>query len=181
MNNIWTILIVVALVILVIYWRNRNAVWGGLTAGAVIGLLIALFSEFDWPIVLKGAVIGTGLGFFAEMLGGAMKNTKEKGTIQFLVYKSGKSYVGVCLTFDIVEEGSNPKELTQSIIEAAKLHLETVIKHDLSDDLLNRPAPKEYWDKFYATLREIESQKNKYTGGSSIISPYTRELVITVA
>ena len=39
------------------------------------------------------------------------KNTKENGTIEYIVYEEGKNFVGVCLTFDIVEEGENPTEL----------------------------------------------------------------------
>ena len=41
------------------------------------------------------------------------KNTKKEGTIEFLVYKEGKTFVGVCLTFDIVEEGKNPEKLME--------------------------------------------------------------------
>jgi len=43
--------------------------WGSLTAGAVIGLIIALFSGFNWYIVGKGAISGTMIGFAAELLG----------------------------------------------------------------------------------------------------------------
>ncbi|HIH10758.1 TPA: hypothetical protein HA241_01050 [Candidatus Woesearchaeota archaeon] len=66
--NIWAILAVVTVILLVIYWR-RSAVWGGLTAGIIIGLAITLFSGFDWYVVGKGAIIGTMIGFGAELLG----------------------------------------------------------------------------------------------------------------
>ena len=35
------------------------------------------------------------------------KNTKKEGTVEIFVYKEGNVFVGVCLTFDIVEEGKN--------------------------------------------------------------------------
>jgi predicted RNase H-like HicB family nuclease len=49
------------------------------------------------------------------------------------------------LTFDLLEEGETLEEVRYAIIEASKLHLETVIKNNLSEELLNRKAPKEYW------------------------------------
>jgi len=67
-NTIWIILGIVSAFLLVIYFRSRNAVWGGFTIGLIVGLLIALFSGFDWYIVGKSAVSGTVVGFGAEML-----------------------------------------------------------------------------------------------------------------
>jgi gas vesicle protein len=71
---IWYILGVSSIILLIIYSKNRNAVWGGLTAGVVIGLIVALFflikgSGFIWNIIVKGAIIGTIAGFTAELLG----------------------------------------------------------------------------------------------------------------
>lgn len=67
--NIWTILGAISVVLLFVYWGGRNAVWGGLTIGAVVGVTIALFSGFDWYIVGKDAISGTVIGFGAELLG----------------------------------------------------------------------------------------------------------------
>jgi hypothetical protein len=52
-----------------IFWRRQNAVWGGFTTGIIIGFIIALFSEFRWYIVGRGAILGTMIGFVAELLG----------------------------------------------------------------------------------------------------------------
>ena len=78
------------------------------------------------------------------------RNTKKGGLVEFLVYKEGKTFVGVCLTFDIIEEGKDPHKLMQSVREAALGHLRTVRDLGLSDELLNRHAPKEYWQKYEA-------------------------------
>ncbi|MBT9169204.1 MAG: hypothetical protein DDT19_02558 [Syntrophomonadaceae bacterium] len=45
--SIWTILGVATVILLAVYWGNRNAVWGGFTMGIIVGLVIALFSGFD--------------------------------------------------------------------------------------------------------------------------------------
>lgn len=108
------------------------------------------------------------------------KNTKERGTIECLVYKENNTFVGVCLTFDIVEEGDNPTELMKNVREAAELHLETVIRNNLTDELLNRYAPEEYWLKYFAAAKKIE--KPSLTGTNSlIVSPYYRSLVAQMA
>ena len=108
------------------------------------------------------------------------KNTKKEGVIEFLVYKEGKSYVGVCLTFDIVEEGNDPSELMKSIREAAELHLEVVIKNDLSESLLNRYAPEEYWKIYFETAKKLENP-SLATTNSLIVSPYQSSLTAQFA
>lgn len=71
---IWKILGIITVVLLIGFWRRRNAVWGGFTAGIVIGLIVAIVfvfqnKVFDWFIVGKAAVSGTMVGFIAELLG----------------------------------------------------------------------------------------------------------------
>ncbi len=105
------------------------------------------------------------------------KNTKEKGTIEFLVYKEGKTFIGVCLTFDIIEEGSNPEKLMESIQEAAQGHLKVVRAENMSDDLLNRYAPKEYWDIYYKAIEEIKSNKPIKSPYSFLIFPYATRAI----
>lgn len=88
-------------------------------------------------------------------------NTKEKGWVEFLVYQDNQEnkFIGVCLTFDIVEEGTDPKSLMQDLEEAAKLHIKVVIEKNLPDDLLNRYAPNEYWDKYLAVQSRLLLQE----------------------
>lgn len=100
------------------------------------------------------------------------KNTKEKGNIEFFIYqnKSGGNFTGVCLTFDIVEEGTDPESLMKSLEEAALLHIEAVRENKLSDTLLNRPAPKKYWNKYLQSLERL--QRKPASPVSFQVSPY---------
>ncbi len=75
---IWTILVVVALILLAIYWNNRNAVWGGLTLGIIIGLLWKFIGGTDWDMLIKVATVGTLLGFGVELLGMLSDSLKKK-------------------------------------------------------------------------------------------------------
>ena len=83
-------------------------------------------------------------------------NTKESGVIEFVIYLEEGRYIGVCLTFDIVEENTDISILKKSMEEAAFLHLKVVREKNLSDQLLNRPATEEYWDKYYEIKDAIE-------------------------
>lgn len=87
------------------------------------------------------------------------RNTKAKGMMEFIFLEEKGKYIGVCLSFDIVEEGKDLGKLIQGVEDAAKLHLRTVIKKNLSDDLLNRYAPEEYWKKYFEALKALERQK----------------------
>ena len=72
--SIWIILGVLAVVLLALNFQKKNAVWGGLTLGIVVGIIVALFylfegNGFNWLIVAKFGIGGTILGYGAELLG----------------------------------------------------------------------------------------------------------------
>ena len=83
-------------------------------------------------------------------------NTKESGLIEYIVYKEGKTYVGVCLSFDIIEEGDDPNKLMLSIQEAAELHLKVVRDRKMPDELLNRHAEEKYWEVYFNAVVELQ-------------------------
>lgn len=88
--------------------------------------------------------------------------------MHFLYIKEGKNILGVCLDFNIVEEGKNLSEVKKHLETAAALHLQTVREKKLSDDLLNRRAPEKYWRLFELTL----GRNPQRTIVSAIASPY---------
>lgn len=81
---IWKVLGIITVILLVFFWRKRNAVWGGLTIGAIVGFIIAIIylfkgSGFNWFIIGKGAILGTIAGFIAELLRKVADLLKGKG------------------------------------------------------------------------------------------------------
>ena len=75
-NITWKILGVISVALLLVFWKKRSAVWGGLIPGAIVGLFVAIYfvirgRGFDWLIIGKGAIVGTLLGFITELLGKA--------------------------------------------------------------------------------------------------------------
>ena len=76
-------------------------------------------------------------------------NTKKFGKLRFVVYKSKDQYIGVCLELDEVITEESIEKAANRIIEACKGYVETVIKENLSDDLLNQRAPLKYYIRYY--------------------------------
>jgi hypothetical protein len=102
------------------------------------------------------------------------KNTKKKGQATVFIYREGKKFIGVCLELCIVEENKNLNVLRHNMREAVEGYVEAVIKNGLSEDLLNRPAPKEYWNRFLNYLKQ-ESERIKFK--KSIQKPNYSEVV----
>lgn len=81
----WKVLGVIAGILLIIYFRKgRNSVWGGLTLGVIVGLIIAVIfafkgKGFNWHVVLKAVIVGTIVGFIAELLGKVSDLIKRRG------------------------------------------------------------------------------------------------------
>jgi len=70
----WKILAIISLIGLLLFWRKKSAIWGGLTMGLFIGLIVAIIylikgGGFDWKIIGKGIIVGTLCGIFVQILG----------------------------------------------------------------------------------------------------------------
>lgn len=64
----WIIMAIVAGILLIIFWRGRNPVWGGATVGVIVGLILALVKH-DWSLLALGFAIGAFAGLGVEGLG----------------------------------------------------------------------------------------------------------------
>jgi hypothetical protein len=63
-----TVLAIVAGVVLILHWKGPNAVWGGATVGAIVGLVIALVRG-DWGLLALSFAAGTFAGAVFEWIG----------------------------------------------------------------------------------------------------------------
>ena len=92
---IWYILGAISVVLLVVYWARKNAVWGGFTGGLFIGLTLALVFYFrgdirgteyvltkehifHWQLIVRWAIAGTIFGFAPELLAMVSKKLFKK-------------------------------------------------------------------------------------------------------
>ena len=66
----WTILAILAIIAIVVFYQ-RAKVWGGLTLGIVIGVIIGFVylsqgNKFAWEMIMKAGIIGALVGAIAE-------------------------------------------------------------------------------------------------------------------
>lgn len=64
----WTILYIIAGLFLLYHWKGPNAVWGGATIAAIIGIIIIIFSDNGWILVLNSASLGAIIGGIFETI-----------------------------------------------------------------------------------------------------------------
>ncbi|MFC1905743.1 hypothetical protein ACFLXL_02930 [Chloroflexota bacterium] len=65
---LWIILLIIAVILLLLHWGGRNAVWGGATLGLVVGIIISIIKG-DWTFLAYSVSGGVFLGTFFEWLG----------------------------------------------------------------------------------------------------------------
>lgn len=109
------------------------------------------------------------------------RNTKKRGIMEFLFLREDNGYIGICLTFDIIEEDTDFELLKKNLLTAAYTHLECVQKENLSDDLLNRYAPEKYWKIYLEVIKEIQKAQiermfpKKAATTEQVIYPHSQE------
>ena len=90
-------------------------------------------------------------------------NTYNSGMVTFLIIKEKSKFIGVCLEFDLIVQADNAKETLEQILDYAMLWRRNAIKNKLPEELLNRPAPKKYWEIYKKLveqdLRKLEAEK----------------------
>ena len=81
------------------------------------------------------------------------RNTKERGSLTFFTYRDEKEqlFTTVCLEMDLVKMSESEEESVKDAVLAAQHLLELVRRDELNEDVLNRAAPKEYWDLYKAS------------------------------
>ena len=65
---------IIAVGLLIAYSQSKNAVWGGLTIGVILGFIVVAYQVisgigFHWLIIVRCAMWGTLIGFISELLG----------------------------------------------------------------------------------------------------------------
>lgn len=75
-----------------------------------------------------------------------MRNTKQKSILTFLIIPAKRKgwFTAVCFELGLVREGRDVLALKQQITKLAIKYLESVIKNNLSEDLLNQSLPPRY-------------------------------------
>ena len=82
---------------------------------------------------------------------GKYKNTLQKGSVRYLIFKDGDTFLGVALEFNIVVEGAHQIEALAFLHEAVQGYLEAASKWKVRPHILNQKPDPEYekmWEEY---------------------------------
>ena len=88
------------------------------------------------------------------------KNTFQKGTVRFIIFREGNTWYGVGLEFNIVETGDTPREAMLLLFEAIEGYLESARRIKARPHILNQKTDREY-EEMWDTLEERKKIRAK--------------------
>lgn len=100
------------------------------------------------------------------------KNTLQRGSFRYIIFREDNVWYGVCLEFNIVESGDTPQEAMLLLFEAAQGYLESAKKIKARSNILNQKSDPEY-ENLWRNLQEAKRQKKElesvYSYGQALI------------
>lgn len=97
------------------------------------------------------------------------KNTLQKGSVRYIVFKEDSMWYAVGLEFNIVEEGNDPQVVLLNLFEAIRGYVKSCGKAKIRPHILNQQPDKEYenlWHKITSKKENpIKSPYSIYTFG----------------
>jgi len=87
------------------------------------------------------------------------KNTLNKGSVRYIIFKEDSVWYGVALEFNIVEEGDNPVEVMASLFQAIEGYVETAQRLKMRPMPLNQKPEKEY-EEMWKGLEDNKEEKD---------------------
>ncbi len=92
------------------------------------------------------------------------KNTLQKGTVRYIVFKEANSWYAVGLEFNVVESGDTPKEALILLFEALQGYVESARKIKARPQILNQKPDAEY-ENLWHNREDEKPAKEIYTSG----------------
>jgi hypothetical protein len=100
---------------------------------------------------------------------GKYKNTLQKGSVRYIVFKEADTWYAVGLEFNIIEEGDDPQIALFNLFEAIRGYVKSCGKAKIRPHILNQQTDKEYenlWTKITSKEKSlIKSPYSVYTFG----------------
>jgi hypothetical protein len=100
-----------------------------------------------------------------------MKNSKHFGEATVFIYPGKDKYIGVCLELDLVDEDKDKDVLAERMKQRLESYVSYIHEKGFDDKLLNRPAPKKYWNKFYQFLELMREEEKKRMNAKPMSRP----------
>ena len=90
-----------------------------------------------------------------------MKNTLQKGSVRYIVFKEEDTWYAVALEFNIVESGDDPREVLMLLFEAVEGYVRSARKYKARPAVLNQKADEEYEQLWKTLQKEKEGTKTR--------------------
>ena len=88
------------------------------------------------------------------------KNTLQKGSVRYIVFRERNTWYAVGLEFNIVEAGETPREALLLLFETIQGYVESARKMNARPGILNQKTDREY-ESLWETLQERRTPKNQ--------------------
>ncbi len=94
------------------------------------------------------------------------KNSLQKGSVRYIIFRENRKWYAVGLEFNIVEVGDSPQEATLLLFEALSGYVEAARKIKARPIILNQKSDFEY-EEMWDDLQEhrIKKSENIFTFG----------------
>ncbi|MEK7542042.1 MAG: hypothetical protein AAB533_04290 [Patescibacteria group bacterium] len=105
------------------------------------------------------------------------KNTLQRGSVRYLIFKDGDTFFGVALEFNVIVEATHPMEALLLLHEAAMGYVESARKVKMRPHVLNQKPDPEYekmWREYQE--RKIKEKYEHIINGLPIFSGGWMEL-----
>ncbi len=93
------------------------------------------------------------------------KNTLQKGSVRYLVFKEGNVWYAVGLEFNIVESGDTPQEAILLLFEAFSGYVEAAKKIKSRPSILNQATNSEYEEMWQNSQENKKQTNNVFSSG----------------
>ncbi|HUC02202.1 MAG TPA: hypothetical protein VMA75_04895 [Candidatus Paceibacterota bacterium] len=100
------------------------------------------------------------------------KNTLQKGSVRYIVFKEGETWYAAGLEFNIVESGTTPEEVLLLLFEALEGYVESARKMKARPSILNQRTDPEY-EEMWKSLqtKKAPPQRPVFTFGQRSFVP----------
>ena len=96
-----------------------------------------------------------------------MKNSIEKGSVRYIVFREQGTWYAVGLEFNIVETGTTPQEALLLLFEALGGYVETARKVKIRPHVLNQNPDMEYeqlWSQLHNQKQQLRIPQSHFAG-----------------
>lgn len=108
------------------------------------------------------------------------RNTLQKGSVRYIVFREGDTWYAVGLEFSIVESGETPQEALVLLFEAIQGYVESARKIKSLPGILNQKSDKEY-ENLWRTLKERKTSPKHQVFTFGQLNPFRKQNDLAVA